>query len=695
MHVLLTNDDGPLDDVSCPYIKYLADEISRSTDWKLSIVVPNQQRSWIGKAHLAGKSLTRSYLYTKRSTDTENDSINDYKGPFEQRQKDLSDHQEWNLIDSTPGACTDIGVNHLFPDVDLVISGPNFGKNSSNLYILASGTVGAAMEAVLHNKKAIGLSYSYSQKNHPYEEIKEASKISVKIIEKLYLDGFKGEEELYTINVPLNRKLKLGSTRAYFTPILGNKWGQSVYEKLDENNFNWNPNFKLVYNNSLKDFNHSDSRVLLGNDISITALRAKFNELPSQFGELKLLEQDSDDIPKYLLLTIQKSDYIYEILKQEFTKNNFIVTDDHNIVEKLPNVKIFHYGEYEDLKFDIINQYPENYFIPSNVYRKGLIRKNYLSNLIHHYVVKNPKLILASSYPTTHSLELDYAEFLDDALDESYELRQDIEQNDKIWILKPSMSDKGQGIRLFKTVDQLQEIFNSFEENEEDNEEEEEKTQQIEEKNSDSGIITSQLRHFIVQEYQPKPLLLSEYGNKKFHFRTYVVTNGNLQVFLYKNILTLFASQEFKFPDQQHEPIDLNGHLTNTCLQTETPLVESFWNLKGLTKFEKEIIFNKICQILNQLFLAAITIDKINYQPLVNATEFFGIDFIINEDLELTVLECNAYPDFKQTGEELKGLVDDLFVSTINEVIIPNMNHDKRVPNDTSLVDVLNIDNNY
>lgn len=96
-------------------------------------------------------------------------------------------------------------------------------------------------------------------------------------------------------------------------------------------------------------------------------------------------------------------------------------------------------------------------------------------------------------------MEVDYAEFLDDSLDDAYELRDEINKEEKLWILKPSMSDKGQGIRIFKTLDQLQEIFNSFEENDE-NEEDEEGVDE-----EDNGIILSQLRHFIVQEYKSNP----------------------------------------------------------------------------------------------------------------------------------------------------------------------------------------------
>lgn len=695
MHVLLVNDDGPLDDKTCPYIKYLVDEINRSTNWKLSIVVPNQQRSWIGKAHFAGKTLTTSYIYTQDTTTTaaENEEkikVNAHKGPYDTPQSDLlqQGYQEWALIDSTPGACTDIGINHLYgsqPDdpIDLVISGPNFGKNSSNLYILASGTVGSAMEGVLHDKRAIALSYSYSSINHSFDEIKAASVKAVKLIGHLYDNWVQNQAvELYTINIPLNPHVS--KANVYYAPILENKWGHSIYEKINETQFKWNPNFKKIYQDGLADFSHSDSRTLINNNITVTPLKAKFKELEPLFGEIKLSEEHGDSLPCYLLLDTKEENYIYEPLRQGFSKNGFEVTSDKSILSKIPQVKVFHYAEYEDLDLELIERNPSHYFIPSNIYRKGLIRKNYLSNLIHQFTVKNPSSILCYSYPLTHQFELDYAEFLDDALDEFYELRDDVENSDKLWILKPSMSDKGQGIRLFRTIDQLQEIFNLFEEQDDSDAED------------DNGVITSQLRHFIVQEYQLNPLLLPDYANKKFHIRTYVIANGDLQVYVYKHMLCLFASEPYPTSTTESDSmISMAGHLTNTCLQTEEPIIEDFWNLKGINEFEKQIIYNKICQITNQVFKAAKSIDRINFQPLPNATEFFGIDFLINNDLSVSLLEINAYPDFKQTGEGLKSLIYNLFESTINEVIIPNVEGSTRVPRNSLLTEVLNEKSQY
>lgn len=703
MHVLLTNDDGPLDNFSCPYIKYLVDEINEATDWDLSIVVPNQQRSWIGKAHFAGKTLTSSYIYTKASTASPNDDINAYEGPFNLPNEKYTldpQYQEWCLIDSTPAACSDIGIHHVYSSrksapVDLVISGPNFGKNSGNLYILSSGTVGAALEAVTHGVKSIAVSYSYNSFQHDFHQIKEAAKITVRIIKKLYPKLRASDDiDLFSINVPLTDSLKLGKTKVIYAPISSNYW-QSIYSKAEELNqdgheqFLWTPNFKQVHKDSLIDFNHTDNRVLLDDNVSVTPLKASYKGVDTDMKELKLDSDDAeleieDDTEKstssnekiIFLISIPQTEYIFEPFVKA-AKNVFPdckVSTDKSILKEIssnPYLRVFHYCEYEDIDLDLVTEYGSQYFIPSFIYRKGLIRKHYLANLVHQYVAKNPSLILKRALPETFQLELDYAEFLDDSLDESYELRQAIEQGNKTWILKPSMSDKGQGIRLFKNIDQLQAIFDSFEEEQENDAL---SNTQLDD-SDDRGVIISQLRHFIIQEYKDKPLLLSHYENRKFHLRTYVVCSGSLKVFLFKDILTLFAETSYRSPEESSSAgIDMDGHLTNTCLQdTDSALVVPFWNLKdrSFSHDDKHRVFSEIKQITSELFNAAVSVDKMNFQPLRNAIEIYGIDYLVNDDLSVSLLEVNAYPDFKQTGSDLKNKIYDLFQSTMSQAIAP------------------------
>lgn len=720
MHVLLTNDDGPLNDFAAPYIKYLVDEINRSTDWDLSIVVPDQQRSWIGKAHFAGKTLTSTYIYTTTSTDEKNASINAYDGPYNTPQEKFGpDHQEWCLLDSTPAACADIGIHHLYSQskskpVDLVLSGPNFGKNSSNLYIMTSGTVGAAIEAVTHGVPAIAMSYSFNNLDHDYDILKEAAKISVRLVRDLYQKLKSNNKiDLFTVNIPLVESLKLGTTKIKYAPILKNTW-KSIYSpapelnELGQQQFVWNPDFKAVYKHGLQDYSYTDSRILLEENISITPLNATFDAVEPLTGEHILSEVEKPELQvtindgdKVFLITTPSDSYTYGPLLSAFQKLQVIHTDDIKVLEllpKFPNLKVFHYGEYEDLDIDAITNYPSQYFIPSYIYRKALIRKHFLANTIHHYTAKNPRSILNRAVPESYQLEVDYAEFLDDSLDDAYELRDEINAGNRTWILKPSMSDKGQGIRLFKSVDQLQDIFNSFEENEDD-----------ENDDDNNGVIISQLRHFVVQDYKSHPLLLPAYNNRKFHLRTYIACQGDLKVYVCKNILTLFAGSSYKNPDGEDdtEPIPMDGHLTNTCLQTdddpsavvdqllpikEAALAVPFWDLQdhNISSEQKTSIFEQVCEITSDLFKAATSVDKINFQPMANAVELYGVDFLVNDDYSVNLLEVNSYPDFKQTGDSLKFIISDLFDRVANELVYPMLDgkSSKSTPEST-LVQVL------
>ena len=693
MHVLLTNDDGPINDGSCPYMKYLVDEIKQNTDWDLSIVIPDQQRSWIGKAHFAGKPLVSTYIYIKYSTDEPNPDINKYDGPFDHpvsKYTNSKEYQEWCLINSTPAACADIGIHHLYrhskhKPIDLVVSGPNFGKNSSNLYILASGTVGAAMEAVTHGVKAIALSYAFNSMDHDFNTLKEAAKISVKLIKKLYNElNNHPEIDLFSVNIPLVDSLKLGQTKIEYAPIMQNQWG-SIYTQKDTLNdkgqiqFDWTPDFKRVYKDGLIDHNHTDSRVLLDEGISVTPLKAAFQLLSTLSGEVNLDEEALS--AKTFLITIPKDVYIYEPLVKAFKALGYKITSDPKLVPS--GTPVFHYGEYEDIDLDLIHD--RNYFIPSYIYRKALIRKHYLANTVHQYVAKHPQSILKRAVPENYQLELDYAEFLDDSLDDAYELRDAVNKGDKVWIVKPSMSDKGQGISIFKTVDQLQAIFDAF-----DNDDDDEDDEDSKEVKKGNGLVLSHLRHFIVQQYIANPLLLPAYDNRKFHLRTYVVCQGNLKVFVYKNILTLFAGEPYKSPTETDEVINLDGHLTNTCLQEEdNPLVVPFWKLKGISQNDKEKIFAQLSEITGELFNAATTVDKLNFQPLDNAIEIFGIDFLVDENYNVFLLEANSYPDFKQTGDDLKDLIYKLFHLVASEVVDPMITKSDTAEVDGNLKQVL------
>lgn len=240
------------------------------------------------------------------------------------------------------------------------------------------------------------------------------------------------------------------------------------------------------------------------------------------------------------------------------------------------------------------------------------------------------------------------------------------------WVLKPGMSDQGQGIRLFSSESELQAIFEEWERDESDDEDETETPPNINGQDViGAGTMTSQLRHFIAQRYIHPPLLLKEHGNRKFHIRCYVLAVGALRTYVYKDMLALFAPDAYIPPTS--DSLNPRVHLTNTCLQdgAREGTVSPFWDLSdsastspALAQDWKESVFNQICAATGTLFEAAAREQMIHFQTLENAFEVFGVDWMVDAEGRAWLLEVNAFPDFRQSGsvgeEVVKGFWDEV-----------------------------------
>ncbi|KAA1074233.1 hypothetical protein PGT21_004833 [Puccinia graminis f. sp. tritici] len=202
--VLLTNDDGPCSEEESPFIysfsELLIAEFLGSERSKLKVVIPDSQASWIGKSYLIKNKLTVvDYDPSTRTKSTDPSST----GPTA-----LPDNP-WKLVSGTPASCSNLGLFNLFPSqIDLVISGPNYGRNTSSAFSLSSGTVGAAMDAALSNHRAIALSYGIFERPISDGLLKAANQLAVKIIRELWKTGFgqpgdPNYPDLYSVNIPL------------------------------------------------------------------------------------------------------------------------------------------------------------------------------------------------------------------------------------------------------------------------------------------------------------------------------------------------------------------------------------------------------------------------------------------------------------------------------------------------------------
>lgn len=121
--ILLTNDDG----IEAPGLKCLRKALEELAD--IVVIAPDQ--------HLSGCSHQTTTHRPLRVTQVS--------------------QQEW-CVDGTPADCVRLGLCEICPDAEWVLSGVNDGGNLG-IDVVMSGTVAAAREAVLLERKAIAFSH--------------------------------------------------------------------------------------------------------------------------------------------------------------------------------------------------------------------------------------------------------------------------------------------------------------------------------------------------------------------------------------------------------------------------------------------------------------------------------------------------------------------------------------------------------
>ncbi len=143
--LLLTNDDG----YTSPGLRALWEALDG--DYETLVVAPKRQRSWIGKA------ITNP-------------------GPLTLETETVDGKAVYIINDGLPADCTNIGLYHLcLRKPDMVISGINIGPNFTSSLALASGTVGAALEAAENGVLGMAVSFDldmalYQQMEAGYQQ---------------------------------------------------------------------------------------------------------------------------------------------------------------------------------------------------------------------------------------------------------------------------------------------------------------------------------------------------------------------------------------------------------------------------------------------------------------------------------------------------------------------------------------------
>ncbi|KAF7306944.1 SurE domain-containing protein [Mycena indigotica] len=338
--LLLTNDDGPPGPAS-PYLASFYDKLL-ALDWvdKVHVVIPSSQKSWIGTAQSASSitfgpalndslgfhitEITRGkYFYPTKAS-------NGLEGEYSSTSRPLQGDEfaEWILLDGTPSTCVNVALHNLFPSqIDLVISGPNLGRNvgyagfnkrttdpSADIgyisllhqfaciifirlpaaFALSSGTLGAALDAALAKTRAIAVSYGTVIHPTPPTFAPPAHQLACDIITRLVSDdsSFKSAD-LYNVNIPLVEGLLSDEgLKVAWTFMWRNHYGR-LFKTVPANDggplsFKFAPSMDSLIQPAESDVPvGSDGYAMMKGWASITPLQASFSE-PSDIHDMAL-----------------------------------------------------------------------------------------------------------------------------------------------------------------------------------------------------------------------------------------------------------------------------------------------------------------------------------------------------------------------------------------------------------------------
>jgi hypothetical protein len=185
----------------------------------------------------------------------------------------------------------------------------------------------------------------------------------------------------------------------------------------------------------------------------------------------------------------------------------------------------------------------------------------------------------------------------------------------------------------------------------------------------------------VLQRYISPPLLLRK---RKFHIRAYALAVSALRVYLSRNYLVLLSGTKYS-----EDTNNMFAHITNTAFQDlDKSFVERdcirLWSddeigrilLQDGTCRDSEDASRKINFVMHQM--EQITAEVFNaykneisvLAPIEGCFEHFGLDFVVRSDWNVYLLEINPGPDFKQTGERLGKVIEELMCDTVDAALL-------------------------
>jgi len=389
-------------------------------------------------------------------------------------------------------------------------------------------------------------------------------------------------------------------------------------------------------------------------------------------------------ISKVAVVTVE-DDYVKNIILNAFRNDR----PHWQVLTQLPidnqTIYHFHWGEYEHIEWFSKRFHAEEILVSCYYNRKGLIRKAKLAKILEkwHAKYKEKRLPIApksyilrlpirNTIPTTADDESISEEFIlafEEAIHESgfpgfqqeenyntrssnYDEQSGLREESEVWILKPSITNQAIGISLVTSMDQLRTVLY----------------------NSDPIQLAGD---FVLQTYLP-PLLID---GRKFHLRVFMILVGHVTAYVDPQFLAIFSLRQYIGALWS----DTRAHLTNIAHQDvqsiedqhrcmrlldetmqdmiDSSLVHNMEEAKNRVSYIQQRVYDIISEMVD-----AVT-SELTFSAKNNCFEIFGLDFMIDDDWGVWLLEANAEPDLSKAGDRLQHVIDRMLLNTLSVVL--------------------------
>ncbi|XP_033764220.1 protein polyglycylase TTLL10-like isoform X2 [Pecten maximus] len=250
-----------------------------------------------------------------------------------------------------------------------------------------------------------------------------------------------------------------------------------------------------------------------------------------------------------------------------------------------------------------------------------------------------PRLRFTDFVPETYRL--------DEAKDKEEFLK--IYQDGEMWICKPTGLNQGKGIFIIRSYDEIIKLL-------------EERVHKKEQ--AQKG--TKPLMTRVVQRYINNPLLLD---SRKFDIRAYMLIGSTVPflVLYHKGYVRLCCTK------YDTKDTSLMTHLTNQFVQKKDPNYkenkeDSAWSMdkfndyvnqhiKSQANIEHDWVYNTLTKQMQKIMIHCFNSVKHKLQARVGYFDLFGLDFMVDQDMKVWLIEVNVNPALHCNCSALKEVI--------------------------------------